>query len=212
MINDNAEATRRLHALVARLSDDDLTRDLGGGWTVTTALGHLAFWDRWQRLALAAGRQDAPSTTTEDAANEVLTPLLTALHPRTAANLALDAARDLDAAIEQTPETLRTQFDNSPHPELVRRSPHRLAHIAKTNTLSTAPREPDQSGPGARRTTSKPVDPVHSSSLQIHYPPPTMDTPPIQYARTEDGVDAAWHRRSCIPWEREPEAGYSMPQ
>ena len=142
MINDNAEATRRLHALVARLTNDDLTRDLGDGWTVTTALGHLAFWDRWQRHTLADGRQDAPSTTTEDAANEVLAPLLTALDPRTATDLALEAARDLDAAIEQTPEALRAQLDNSPHPEIVRRSPHRLAHIAQIERALDGPSQP----------------------------------------------------------------------
>ena len=128
---DNAEATRCLHALIARLSDDDLTRSVGDGWTVTTVLGHLAFWDRWQRLTMAAGRSDAPTTTTEDAANEVLSPLLTALDPRTAANLAVQAARDLDAVIEQTPEPLRAKLINSPHPEIVHRAPHRLAHIAQ---------------------------------------------------------------------------------
>ena len=45
-LNDNAAVTARLQALVSRLSDADLGRDLGGGWTVAVALSHLAFWDR----------------------------------------------------------------------------------------------------------------------------------------------------------------------
>ena len=135
MTNDistaNADATRRLRALVARLTDNDLTHPVGDGWTVTTILGHLAFWDRWQRLTLTAERTDAPSTTTEDAANEVLTPLLTAIDPRTAANLAVQAAHDLDTAIAQMPDPLRTQLCDGSHPEIVQRAPHRLAHIAQ---------------------------------------------------------------------------------
>ena len=47
----NAEATRRLHALVARLEETDLERSLGGGWTVGFALVHLAFWDARQHFA-----------------------------------------------------------------------------------------------------------------------------------------------------------------
>ena len=129
---DNADATRRLHDLIAQLSDDDLTHDLGDGWTVTTALGHLAFWDRWQRLTLTSERPATrPTTATEDAANDVLQPLLTALDPRTAANLALEAARDLDAAIKQMPDTLRAELIHSDHHQIVRRSPRRLAHIAQ---------------------------------------------------------------------------------
>jgi hypothetical protein len=42
-VNANAEVTRRLEVVVGRLSDADLGRDLGGGWTVSVALAHLAF-------------------------------------------------------------------------------------------------------------------------------------------------------------------------
>src|SRR3990172_1285410 len=41
----NAREGLRLKALVARLSDADLGRPVGHGWTVADTLVHLAFWD-----------------------------------------------------------------------------------------------------------------------------------------------------------------------
>ncbi len=46
ILESNDEVTARLEALAARLTDDDLKRDLGGGWHVSVAFAHLAFWDR----------------------------------------------------------------------------------------------------------------------------------------------------------------------
>src|SRR4051794_19219710 len=43
----NQAAMQRLTDLVGRLTDDDLARSLGGGWTIKAALAHLAFWDRY---------------------------------------------------------------------------------------------------------------------------------------------------------------------
>jgi hypothetical protein len=48
----NEAATTRLRELVQRLTDADLDRPLGGGWTVKAALLHMAFWDRFAGAAL----------------------------------------------------------------------------------------------------------------------------------------------------------------
>ncbi len=48
----NAAATDRLRELVQRLTDADLDRPLGGGWTVKATLAHLAYWDRFAGAAL----------------------------------------------------------------------------------------------------------------------------------------------------------------
>src|ERR671939_89289 len=37
---------QRLEALVRRLSDPELTRQMDDGWTVAAVLAHLALWDR----------------------------------------------------------------------------------------------------------------------------------------------------------------------
>src|SRR5215470_10324083 len=45
---ENRVARERLRSLVEKLTDADMARPLGDGWTVSAALGHLAFWDqRW---------------------------------------------------------------------------------------------------------------------------------------------------------------------
>ena len=128
MADANVEATERLAKVVARLSDADLARDLGAGWTVTTALGHLAFWDRQERLALAAWPD---RVSTGDEVNAALEPLLTALEPRAAARLAVESARDLDREIEAVSESTRAEIVSGGFGYIVERAPHRLEHLAQ---------------------------------------------------------------------------------
>src|SRR5213078_3423656 len=45
LANNEASLTR-LRALVERLTDDDLRREMRDGWTVAALLAHLAFYDR----------------------------------------------------------------------------------------------------------------------------------------------------------------------
>ena len=51
-LKQNATAFAHLRHVLERLSTEDLQRSLGGNWTVTTALAHLAFWDRRQFATL----------------------------------------------------------------------------------------------------------------------------------------------------------------
>ena len=44
----NDDSRERLARLVATLTPTQLSIDLGEGWTVASALGHMGFWDRWQ--------------------------------------------------------------------------------------------------------------------------------------------------------------------
>ena len=128
MADANIEATERLATVVAGLSDADLARDLGAGWTVTTALGHLAFWDRQERLALAAWPD---RVMVGDEVNAALEPLLTALEPRTAARLAVEFARDLDGEIEALSEPMRAEIVGGGYGYIVERAPHRMEHLTQ---------------------------------------------------------------------------------
>ena len=128
MADANVEASERLARLVATLNDADLARDLGAGWTVTTALGHLAFWDRQERLALAAWPD---RVSTGDEVNAALEPLLTALEPRKAARLAVESARDLDGAIAAQSEAVRAEIVGGGFGYIVERAPHRMEHLTQ---------------------------------------------------------------------------------
>ena len=46
ILTENATQLQRVKSLAGRLSDADLQRDAGGGWTVAVVFAHLAFWDR----------------------------------------------------------------------------------------------------------------------------------------------------------------------
>ncbi len=110
-VDANRAATADLRSLVETLSDADLGTDLGGGWTVSMALAHLAFWDEWHVArwvhAAGAGQLAPPAADAEvtGRANEALETTWRAVPPRAAAQLMLDAAdaadnyvADLDAA------------------------------------------------------------------------------------------------------------------
>jgi DinB superfamily len=131
IVRDNAAVTARLEALVSRLSDTDLQHDLGGGWTVSVALAHLAFWDR--RIAYVLGRWSAGGEPhvelDDDVVNKALEELLKVVEPRDAARLAVESAEAADAAIARVPEEIASQLIAEDHAYLLRRSGHRGEHI-----------------------------------------------------------------------------------
>lgn len=126
--NDASRA--RLRALVERLSEADLRRPLGAGWTVSAALAHLAFWDRrneglladWERGGVRITPVDA------DAVNEAALPAWRAIPPRDAAREVLAAAEAVDRKIAALPAEL-AQAIRTARPISVDRSHHRDEHI-----------------------------------------------------------------------------------
>ncbi len=131
ILDDNAAVTARLEALVASLSDADLERDLGGGWTVSVALGHLAFWDRRVAYVLERWTRDGTSHVEldDDVINNALEGLLQGVEPRAAARLAVESAKAADAAIGRTPDSIARQLIAEDHAYLLRRTGHRTEHI-----------------------------------------------------------------------------------
>ena len=87
-----------MRALVARLSDDELSLPPGNDWTISVALAHLAFWDQRSFVLLgkwiSGGIELSPIDV--DISNDSLLPTWLGLPPRTAANLAVSAAEAID--------------------------------------------------------------------------------------------------------------------
>src|SRR5690348_11454202 len=103
----NASARARLKKVAMELTDGDLSRPVGGDWTVATALAHLAFWDtrhlallkRWEREGVA------PAPSDSETINVGVQALATAIPPRASVQLVLDASEAIDRELEQiTPE------------------------------------------------------------------------------------------------------------
>ncbi len=132
-IAENASERERLRRLVARTSDDDLTRLLGDGWTVAATLAHMAFWDqrglallaRWEREGV--GPSPLPADT--HAINDAARALCLAIPPRAAAQLALETAEAIDRKLEQiTPERM-AEIEAAGSPLNFRRAIHRREHL-----------------------------------------------------------------------------------
>ena len=107
-IEENARQLDRLRALVERLDDEALMAPVNEYWTVAGVLGHMAYWDlRFQTLAekidrgepWVAGDQEPDG----DWLNDSMRPLIHALAPRAAAELALRTAQETDARAAALP-------------------------------------------------------------------------------------------------------------
>lgn len=131
ILESNEAVTERLEALASRLSDEDLTRDLGGGWHVSVAFAHLAFWDRRVEYVLTRwAKEGIPhAELDDDVVNHALEPQLIALDPRTAVRLCIDAAKAANAAIAALPDEAAQQLIAEDHAYLLRREGHRKEHI-----------------------------------------------------------------------------------
>lgn len=130
-IADNASSRQRLRRVVESASEGDLRSDLGGGWTVSVALAHLAFWDhraavllrRWRTQGVSLSPVDA------DAVNHALLPLLAVIPPGEAGRLALAAAEAADREVETFPEEWVDQVAAMTSSFRLRRATHREEHL-----------------------------------------------------------------------------------
>ncbi len=130
-VADNARARERLRRLVNKLSDEQLSLDLGDGWTVAAALAHLAFWDflsltrirQWKQSGVSASSLDL------DVINDALLPLLRQIPLRKAAELAIAAAEALDAELESLPVGLVEAIEAIGDRRRLYRSIHRGMHL-----------------------------------------------------------------------------------
>lgn len=127
----NAAVTKQLEALAARLSDADLKRDLGGGWHVSVAFAHMAFWDRRVEYVLRRWMEHGipHEEIDDDVVNSALEYQLVVIEPRTAVRLCIEAAKAADAAIAAVPDAIAAEIIAEDHAYLLNRTGHRGEHI-----------------------------------------------------------------------------------
>ncbi|SRR5712692_1350358 len=132
-VADNARELERLRALISRLSDQDLGSMVNEHWTVAGVLGHIAFWDgRALFLAEKLQRDGAlmPSAEPEDVdwINDSTRPLIHAIAPRQAAEVALRIAEETDELVASLSPELVATIDDTSQLNLVR-AEHRGEHL-----------------------------------------------------------------------------------
>jgi hypothetical protein len=129
----NTRQRERLRALVERLDDDALKTPVNEYWTVAGVLGHIAYWDiRVLVLAEKIGRGE-PWTPGDaepegDWLNDSTRPLIHAIAPREAAQLALRTAEETDALVAKLPFDRMWPGDPD-SPINAARSEHRGEHL-----------------------------------------------------------------------------------
>ena len=131
---ENSRQRERLRALVASLGDDELRRSVNEHWTVAGVLGHIAFWDG-RAVALADKLERGTPFSASDVEpedvdwiNDATRPLIHAIAPREAAQLALRVAEETDRRVASLPPDRMWPNDpNSPLNAL--RASHRGEHL-----------------------------------------------------------------------------------
>lgn len=137
----NLASQAQLRALVERLTDTDLARDLGEGWTVAGMLAHLGFYDarvlalfrRWR-----ASGEVAASALDAEIVNEAKQPFFQLLPARAAAELTLRLAAECDAAIAALSADELARVEAAGSPARLDRAHHRLEHIEQIERAFTA--------------------------------------------------------------------------
>ncbi len=130
-VEENALQRQRLARVTSELTEADLQREVGNGWSVADKLVHLAFWDRYC-LALVRrwAREGVKSLPSEvDAVNDAVRTLTAAIPVRLSGDLARDAAQAVDQELEGISAELEAAIEAAGRVRLLRRSEHRRAHL-----------------------------------------------------------------------------------
>jgi hypothetical protein len=133
-VSRNDAERSRLKALVARCSDADLVHPMPAGWTVAGVLGHLAFWDQriLELLQQWETKGIAPNVEVEadvDWINDAGKPMLLAVPPRKAAELAVAIAEATDRKVEALSDDLIAKNVAAGSPLNLSRADHRREHL-----------------------------------------------------------------------------------
>jgi hypothetical protein len=129
-VEENNQHRENLRNFLRHLTDQDLAYPLDGGWTVSGIVSHLAFWDfrglqllkKWKTIGVN------PSPVDINDINDAMLPLLLAIPSRTAVELAIKAADEIDKEIESLGVDMLAQIEAIPSFRL-NRALHRIEHM-----------------------------------------------------------------------------------
>lgn len=144
-VAENEASLARMRGLVDSMSDEELAEPMPADWTVAGVLAHLAFWD--QRVTTLVDRwgpdgngtpPDSPGSYDEEAVdwiNDAAKPLILALPPRVAAQVAVDAAAAADTRVAALSGDLLAENARAGLYINPARSEHRSEHLDEIDQM-----------------------------------------------------------------------------
>ncbi len=143
-ITENRLGRERLEKLVDGITEQELRLTLyTEGWTIASALAHLAFWDMRRLLLVRKWEKEgvSPSPIDEYLVNDALLPFFLALDPRKAADLSVSIARELDRELERLSPELLATISSLGDRHALDRSVHRRMHLDDIDKILGAMRK-----------------------------------------------------------------------
>ena len=141
-LSENAAEREHLRSLANRLTDEELARPLEAGWTVSAVLAHLAFWDQRALVLIQKWEKEGigPSPMDTDIVSEATRLLCLAIPPRTAAELAISCAQNIDQALERISPAMAADIERIGKTVRLNRANHRRDHLGQIEkTLGIKP-------------------------------------------------------------------------
>jgi len=136
-VDENDAARVELSELIAGLDEPSFKVPVGSGWTISTCLCHLAFWDHrvlfllneWERTGqLETSRLSSQSV---NSINQAVNVISQAVPGAAAAKLALDTALAVDSLLASISDELIGQLVSAGFERYLKRSLHRREHLQK---------------------------------------------------------------------------------
>jgi hypothetical protein len=136
-VDENDAARLELGEFIAGLDERSFKCPVGSGWTISTCLCHLAFWDHrvlfllndWERTGqLERSRFSSQSV---NSINQAVNAISQAVPGAAAAKLALDAALAVDSLLASISDELIGQLVSAGFERYLKRSLHRREHLQK---------------------------------------------------------------------------------
>ena len=131
-IDVNTRERERLGAFIERVDDEALSAPANEYWTIAGVLGHLAYWESRVLVFAEIDRGEPWGPSDEEPEGDWLTdsthPIIHAIEPRHAAQLALEIAEDVDRRVAELPLDRMAPLD-AESPIWPARGDHRGEHL-----------------------------------------------------------------------------------
>lgn len=136
-VDENDAARMELGEFIARLDERSFEFPVGSGWTISTCLCHLAFWDHrvlfllneWERTGqFETSRLSSQSV---NSINQAVNAISQAVPGAAAAKPALDSALAVDSQLASISDELIGQLVSAGFERYLKRSLHRREHLQK---------------------------------------------------------------------------------